>query len=337
MTYLPKFSIVIPNLNGGNFLEEAILSVLHQNYPNIELIIIDGGSKDNSVEIIKKYAAHLAYWESKPDRGQAHAINKGLEKATGDLFDWLNSDDRIAPGTFRRVVQAFEEQPYAFVVCGKMTHFGGDLYQTPVRMRVFPQMEKSILFGSLSGPSMYFKLDKFRVVGQLDERLHFCFDLEFWCRFLEKFGQERTLFIDDNLSYFRLHPGSKSVNFLDSFSEDQYLIFRSILNALGKKEPSELSPDRIGIHKNYERKWSFPKLNTQLFYALFLHKMIEKFHHRITFPQIFAQYTISFILAPFRRSWSFYLLPIRAVRWKVLGKLGIYKTWVSDYKSLTKN
>lgn len=97
-TTLPKISIITPSYNQGKFLEKTILSVLEQGYPNLEYIIIDGDSKDESVEIIRKYADWLAYWISEPDRGQSYAINKGFERATGVFFGWLNSDDWYKEG-----------------------------------------------------------------------------------------------------------------------------------------------------------------------------------------------------------------------------------------------
>src|ERR1051325_5477052 len=95
---LPRISIVTPSFNQGRFLEETILSVLNQNYENLEYIIIDGGSSDDSVDIIRRYERHLACWISEPDRGQVHAINKGIERITGDMAAFINSDDVYLPG-----------------------------------------------------------------------------------------------------------------------------------------------------------------------------------------------------------------------------------------------
>ena len=99
----PRITIVTPNYNQGQFIEETIRSVLLQGYPNLEYIIIDGGSTDNSVEIVKKYEQYLAYWVSEPDRGQSHAINKGFERCTGDYVAWMNSSDCYMPGALQYI------------------------------------------------------------------------------------------------------------------------------------------------------------------------------------------------------------------------------------------
>ena len=103
-----KITIVTPSYNQGRFLEQTILSVVGQQYPNLEYIIMDGGSTDNSVEIIKKYESHLAHWESEKDSGQAHALNKGFALATGTIFGWLNSDDYYLPGTLSFVAEQLD-------------------------------------------------------------------------------------------------------------------------------------------------------------------------------------------------------------------------------------
>src|SRR5690242_3069828 len=110
---LPKISIVTPSFNQGKFIEATILSVLDQNYPNLEYIVIDGGSTDETVDIIRRYEGRITYWESEGDRGQVHAINKGIERSTGDIFGFINSDDLYLPGTFATVAQYFQDHPNA--------------------------------------------------------------------------------------------------------------------------------------------------------------------------------------------------------------------------------
>src|SRR5579864_2747619 len=105
----PPITVVTPSLNQAEFLEETIRSVLDQNYPNLEYIICDGGSSDNSVEIIKRYQDRLAWWVSEKDQGQSNAINKGFSKASGDLLGYINSDDTLAPGALMAAAEAYRQ------------------------------------------------------------------------------------------------------------------------------------------------------------------------------------------------------------------------------------
>jgi glycosyltransferase involved in cell wall biosynthesis len=107
----PKITIITPVFNGGSYLEETILSVINQGYPNLEYIIIDGGSTDGTVDIIKKYEKHLAYWVSEPDKGLYHAVQKGFEKSTGDIMAWINADDMYHKGAFSMVAELFTRFP----------------------------------------------------------------------------------------------------------------------------------------------------------------------------------------------------------------------------------
>src|SRR6185295_16519519 len=119
-----KLSIITPSFNQAQFIEETILSVLDQNYENLEYIVIDGGSTDNSVDIIKKYESRIAYWISEKDQGQAHALNKGLARATGDIVAYLNSDDLYLPEAFARVIEYFNQHPQCQWLCGDTVVFG---------------------------------------------------------------------------------------------------------------------------------------------------------------------------------------------------------------------
>ena len=112
LTSCPRITIITPSLNQGEFLEDTILSILNQNYPNLEYFIVDGGSTDNSVDIIKKYEHRIDWWVSEPDRGQSHAINKGLERATGDIINWINSDDLLFPGALQRVASCYQRHSW---------------------------------------------------------------------------------------------------------------------------------------------------------------------------------------------------------------------------------
>src|ERR1051325_4216859 len=107
MKQLPLITIITPSYNQGQFIEETILSIINQDYPRLEFIIIDGGSTDNTVDIIKKYADRITYWVSEKDKGQSNAINKGLHKATGDIINWINSDDQLMPGALTAVAKHF--------------------------------------------------------------------------------------------------------------------------------------------------------------------------------------------------------------------------------------
>jgi glycosyltransferase involved in cell wall biosynthesis len=208
----PKISIVTPSFNHGKYIEETIRSVLLQNYPNLEYIIIDGGSTDNTIEIIKKYEPWISYWVSEPDRGQSHAINKGLEKCTGYIFNWLNSDDYYYPDTFFQVATCFLNNPSATVISGRERHLQMD-GSTSIHNGTFimDTALHTIEFVEMAQPSTFFRTDCFKSVGPVAENLHYIMDGEFWVRYLLLYGQETFYKTEKSLVNFRLHNDSKTV------------------------------------------------------------------------------------------------------------------------------
>ncbi len=225
----PKITIVTPSFNQGIFLEETILSVLNQNYPNLEYIIIDGGSSDNSINIIKKYEKHLTYWISEKDNGQSDAINKGIIMATGDIFNWLNSDDFLSPRALFIVAEQFKNTKIS-VVCGKTYHYGnGDPYISAPSTYFDYQNEKAFV-PRINQPATFFKMDIIKELGPLNNNLHYCMDLEWWVKYLFLHGHQHISFREDVLVNFREHKMSKTMSQSFKFTEDKCLLLISILS-----------------------------------------------------------------------------------------------------------
>lgn len=180
---LPLVTVVTPSYNQGSFIEETILSVLNQDYPYIEYIIIDGGSSDNTLDIIRKYENRLT-WVSEPDRGQSHAINKGFRMAKGEILCWLNSDDTYEPGAVSKVVQCFLQNPGTSMVYGlvNVVSESGEVTETIIAHKPF-ELWTVIHFGQIIyQASTFFLKDAFDQVGELNEDLNWCMDWDLWIR-----------------------------------------------------------------------------------------------------------------------------------------------------------
>jgi glycosyltransferase involved in cell wall biosynthesis len=222
---LPKISIVMPSYNQGEFIERSILSVLNQNYSNIELIIIDGGSTDNTIEILKKYDEYITYWISEPDNGQSDALNKGFEIATGDIYGWLNSDDLYLPNTFSIVIRELAK------LSGEKIIFG-DYYTIDKNDNIIDynyafdfNCNQFIFEGFHNNAQATFWTKKVhKNFGYFDVKLHRTMDYDMLLRFSLNEGEKSFKRISVPLACFRRHGRQKTRGFDNvTYKEHKYI------------------------------------------------------------------------------------------------------------------
>ena len=227
---LPKISIITPSYNQGQYLEETIRSIIAQNYPNYELIIIDGGSTDSTLDVIRRYEPWITYWVSERDWGQSHAIQKGLDRATGDIINWINSDDLVAPDAFQRIAAEFDLTRYD-VICGRCDYFLRDIGQPEtrgMRMALEDTVGDTFNHHQINQPSTFFKTSILKQLG-VDEQFRYTMDLDLWFRYLLMAGQKRVKLSEGLFSYFRLHEASKTVAEGAHFGQDVQKVFYNVL------------------------------------------------------------------------------------------------------------
>jgi glycosyltransferase involved in cell wall biosynthesis len=211
----PRISIITPSFNQAAFLEQTIASVLDQNYPNLEYVIIDGGSTDGSVDMIRKYEPRLSYWVSEKDRGQAHAINKGIQRATGDILGYLNSDDYYLPETLKKIAESFRQRPDVDLIHGRCRTVdvnGGKLgerfgaisrYEEILDLWDFWWKQRNFV-----QPEVFWTKRITETIGLFREDLNWVMDYEYWARILRAGGKVGRL--DAELACFRIQPNQKS-------------------------------------------------------------------------------------------------------------------------------
>lgn len=233
----PKISIVTASYNQGEFIERTILSVLNQNYPNLEYIIIDGGSNDETLEIIKKYEKFLSYWVSEPDNGQASALKKGFDKSTGDIMAFLNSDDTYCPGVLNKIADLFRRNPGVDVIYGAINLI--DRYDNILARRDMSgsQFDFSILLfeSSLPQPAVFWRRDIYLKSGGIDPIFLFSMDKDLWVRF--SLSGAKFLRINEVLANFRLSGSNKTLTINDiRIKEDLFIIERTLGRRIGSFE-----------------------------------------------------------------------------------------------------
>jgi glycosyltransferase involved in cell wall biosynthesis len=322
---LPKISIITPSYNQGIYLEETIRSIVLQNYPYYELIIIDGGSTDNTLEVIRKYEPWITYWVSEHDRGQSHAIQKGLDRATGEIINWINSDDLVAPGAFHRLAAEFDLTKYD-VICGNCDYFLQDLNHLDLRnerMGLGPTVGDTFLGQKINQPSTFFKTSVLKELG-VDEQFQYTMDLDLWYRYLLRAGQSRILLSESLLTYFRLHESSKTVAQQPRFEGDIRKVFYNVLYSLD--QPAALlafmrlaitdaafTPTRYPVNISITTISSF--IRTHAWAALLHYNEVGNFTAARDCLAVARRYGQPFNLTIARQLLKLHLLPAKLLHW----------------------
>lgn len=223
----PRISIVIPSFNQGRFIEATLRSLFDQGYPNLEVLLIDGGSTDNTIEIVQRYADRLAYWVSEPDEGQTHALIKGFDRATGEIGGWLCSDDLHEPWTLREVAQFFASHPQAQVVYGDSSWI--DIDGRPIRPKrehAFNRFIWTYDYNFIPQPSTFWRMSLYRQVGGLDKAFDLAMDADLWIRFADV---TRLYHVRRYWSRMRFYPQQKNqARRAESNAEDRLMRRRYI-------------------------------------------------------------------------------------------------------------
>lgn len=239
---LPRLTVITPSLNQAKYLERALRSVLDQSYPDLEYIVMDGGSTDGSVEILRRYDEHLAYWTSEPDEGQSWAINRAIERSTGDVVAYINSDDYYLPGAFDAALPLFRDVDVRWVAGA--TEYRDD---TGALMTIWnPRLPPMLRLRWIRDPwyvpqaSSFWRRDVFDEFGLLREDLHFIFDTEFGVR----------------LAFGGVHPRTLTERFAVRFEHDE----------AKSADPSRFAAEWLAVANDYERRIAW--WETALYFAL---------------------------------------------------------------------
>lgn len=281
-----KITVVTPSYNQGAYLEATLRSVLLQNYPNLEYIVIDGGSNDESLAILQKYAPFLSYWVSEPDKGQTDAINKGFRQSTGAIMGWLNSDDMLLPGALQTLGIAFNDKPSAKVITAfrKVALEDDSLinFIRPLPTDFFVTHRNVI-----AQEATYWQREVWEAIGELDESLRFGMDYEYWHRMIAN-GYQFSL-LPAYIGYFRHHDESKTSTLQDTYRAELSKIFQRYNIAQDEADALRKMGKRSDTLYTLTKELSHQPITDNPGMAYSLLKLI---HHPLFSPPILTAYRL---------------------------------------------
>lgn len=276
----PKISIVTPSYEQAEFIEETIRSVILQNYPNIEYIIIDGGSRDGTVDILNKYSDFINCWVSEKDDGQSHAIIKGFEIASGSIYNWINSDDILHDKGLYYIAKAFIENPGINFVHGK----NGIVDITSSLTGCMPHPKDNLQLRYLyempyGQQACFFSSDLYKKVGGIKKDLRFSMDYELYVKM--HLMHSRSLQIDQLIGSFRIHPKTKTSNLEEVMYRENGNVFLTMLKSIGRNDDASFF-EKIGFMSNtqYMVKRSVSDQMAKNLILLFLKKNIWYYYNK---------------------------------------------------------
>jgi glycosyltransferase involved in cell wall biosynthesis len=288
----PQITIVTPSYNQGQFIEETIRSVLLQGYPNLEYIIMDGGSTDNSVEIIRRYEPWLTYWVSKPDKGQADAIQQGFNLSTGVIWNWLNSDDFLEANALQFIASAYYNNPGATVYSGELKIFGNG--EPSLHLKRFQKLSELVCVWEEwpdPQPAIFILSKACKEVQGLNTSLHYSMDYELYLR-LSQLPSFKAQLIDALIAHARRHSTSKTVS--------QWIIFRQeilqVFDNFASQHPSLLpngwrkSRGRCEYHSSLDSANASiqGKISLYSFLKISLHFFVFIWNYRFFWASLFS-------------------------------------------------
>ena len=283
--HIPRVTIVTPSFNQGRYLEETVCSILDQKYPNLEYFIVDGGSTDNSINIIKKYEKYIDFWVSEKDGGQSSAINKGFSRATGDFVSWINSDDMLEPGILSKISTYFEKNDVGLIF-GKSISFGDGVAEKTSACDFDELCAKTLACVAFPQPASFFRRKVLEEQGFLDESLHFGMDYDFFVRIALNYEIRP---VNEIVSRNRYHPESKSISNTFNFALDWAKVFSRLLRSF--EFTAELISDLKDLqiyhdgNDRYEVGLNFQRSDIERAHIYFLQEQAQLYYGAYKMPE----------------------------------------------------